>query len=100
MQIMADVKVNELKYYDFLSMVKKYIEDPGSNEVTEDLIKDFINKEQTKRDLMFQRKAYYDFYVANKEYNPEEANSAYRKYSEVNGALSKIRKKEKYIIDG
>lgn len=90
---MADIKIDEFKYYTFLNMVKSFIEEvENADKAIElkeksDVIIKYIDDEFELRQDMLERKAYYDFFITNRYSKPEEANSAYRKYKEINHKL-------------
>ena len=90
---MADIKIDEFKYYTFLNMVKSYIKDVENSDKAiklkekSDVILKYIDDEFELRQYMLERKAYYDFFINNRFTKPEEANSAYRMYKEITHKL-------------
>ena len=96
---MGDVKVDEMKYYYFLNKIKSFIngisECLNKSQKTEAKeITDMIEKQQQKRDLMMQRKMYYDFYMRNKQKKPEEANESYELYKKCKKAIMDMELEE------
>jgi len=94
---MADIKIEENKYYLFLNTVKSYVQDTVDNELDKNTkingkwIKDFIDEELEIRELMLIRKMNYDFYVKVKDTDSKSANQAYQNYIEAKIKIDRLR---------
>lgn len=89
---MADIKIDEIEYFIFLNTVKIFIDEldqdlKDSNKAQ--VIQNYLKGEFERRDMMRERKMYYDFYIMNRFTKPEDANKAYQKYKELKSKLSK-----------
>lgn len=94
---MADVKIEENKYYLFLNTVKSYVNDTVENELDSNTktngewLKNFIEKELEIRELMLVRKMNYDFYVKVKDTDSKSANQAYQNYIDAKIKIERLR---------
>lgn len=87
---MGEMKIQEEEFFYILSLMKRTIEEESTQKEKEE-IKTYIIKQQEIRSLMFERKAYFDFYQKNKGENPKVANLAYAKYIECKKRLQSLR---------
>lgn len=101
---MADIKIDKTKFELFLIKVQSFTENIDDNILSSDMINEkkdileYINIKNEKRNLMEERKLYYDFYIANKTKDPISSSKMYRKYIETNEKLNKLREENKWIV--
>lgn len=95
-----DIKIDKIKYFTFLNSVKHFIETLNSDQLTKHQqneiksILEFVEKEQQLRILMEQQKLYYQFYITNKNRDPQNANDMYKKYLDVKMQIERIRRED------
>lgn len=91
------MRIDKFKYSRFLANVNNFLENsqdsyllPEMKSAKMNLLK-YIEREQEMIDLMEQRKLFYDFYMENKDRDPNSSGQMYRKYKEVQEKLQKLQ---------
>lgn len=93
-----EIKIDEVKYFQFLVSVKEYIK--KTSKLTEDAelkeeeewIKKFIKKQLKLRELMTTRDQSYKFYCLCKKTDIRAANASYENYIKAKAEIDKLRK--------
>ena len=78
------------KTNNFLNQLEKEYLTVEQIKELEDIKKE-IEDFKKRRELMYARKLYYDFYCKNKVGNKEQANLAYEEYVKINIELKNIK---------
>lgn len=98
MEELADIKKDRIEYSLLLRNIKSYIKRTQEMLLEDEILQEgnillrIIEREERLDFLMSKRKLCYDFYIKNKNIDPDSANKMYQQYLYTKHEIEQIRK--------